>query len=418
MRKHIFTAILVACGMSAHAQGSLNIGNYDEIEEWDSPTSNLYEGSYWEVAPINFYLTNSGTQIILQKEQVADLAGQDITGLNLKYYCEGAYVEGDVHLTITLTEANRDDFFRDSENKNRYRCFDISCGSAAFDDDINIDTYSYDSMCGEVTLPFSHPFHYSGENNLVMTISATGISDTTDGGFYVNFFYAEGLDKQALVWASDKKTWDEVLSGSDGEDLYLPAFGVSTINAPVMQLTYESGDAPASTWQSYVPTRNEDLDFAEGTFDAYKVTDFSSEGVQIERVTKAKKGEPLVVRSRIVPSISPATGATAQADNLLQLSDGSVTSDGTLYCLAKKNGVYGFYRMEEGVRVPEGKVYLQVTSAANDFIAFSGETTGIHGVATEHKTSTDDYYYTLQGQRVVRPAQGVYIHQGKKVVIK
>ena len=34
------------------------------------------------------------------------------------------------------------------------------------------------------------------------------------------------------------------------------------------------------------------------------------------------------------------------------------------------------------------------------------------------KRIEDDAYYTLQGQKVVRPVKGVYIHRGKKVVMK
>ena len=30
----------------------------------------------------------------------------------------------------------------------------------------------------------------------------------------------------------------------------------------------------------------------------------------------------------------------------------------------------------------------------------------------------DDAYYTLQGMKVLRPTKGIYIHHGKKVVIK
>ena len=414
MKKTLFIAALLACGLTVLAQGSLSIGNYDEIEEGESPTtSNLYEGSYWEVAPINFYLTNSGTQVIYTQEQVADLAGKDITGIKLKYYSEGAYIAGDAHLTIYLTETNRSEFWKDSTTK-RYRCFDVSRTSAVFDSDINVDTYDYDYLCGEVVIPFDNTFHYSGNNNLVLTISASGVSDCTSGGFYVNFFYAEGMEDQALVWANDSKSWDEVLSGNDGENLYLPSFGVSVISAPVLQIDYTTGTEPEAIWFSYVPTQDEDLDLVG--FDAYKVTAFSTDAVSTERVAKAKKGEPLVVRSSIVPSISPATGVTKAADNLLQVSDGTVLSDGTLYCLANKSEGYGFYRIEPGVRVPENKVYLQADAEANEFMSFSGEASGIGTTYMDRRQ--DDNYYNLQGQRVSHPTKGVYIHHGQKEVVK
>ena len=46
-----------------------------------------------------------------------------------------------------------------------------------------------------------------------------------------------------------------------------------------------------------------------------------------------------------------------------------------------------------------------------------GETTGIDGVTTD-EDGTDDGYYNLNGQRVDNPQKGIYIHRGKKVIIK
>jgi hypothetical protein len=49
-------------------------------------------------------------------------------------------------------------------------------------------------------------------------------------------------------------------------------------------------------------------------------------------------------------------------------------------------------------------------------ISFDGETTGIDGVKRE--SITDDRYYNLKGQRVENPTKGLYIKNGKKVVVK
>ena len=51
----------------------------------------------------------------------------------------------------------------------------------------------------------------------------------------------------------------------------------------------------------------------------------------------------------------------------------------------------------------------------------TNEVTGIEGVEVDAKQSKDDkYYYTLSGQRLTgKPSQrGVYIHAGKKIVVK
>ena len=54
-------------------------------------------------------------------------------------------------------------------------------------------------------------------------------------------------------------------------------------------------------------------------------------------------------------------------------------------------------------------------AASNAKMVFRGETTGIKGVTVE--TANDDMY-DLQGRRIVNPDKGIYIKNGKKVVIK
>ena len=43
--------------------------------------------------------------------------------------------------------------------------------------------------------------------------------------------------------------------------------------------------------------------------------------------------------------------------------------------------------------------------------------TGINTLQTDN-TSLTDRYYNLQGQPVTNPTKGIYIHNGKKVVVK
>lgn len=49
----------------------------------------------------------------------------------------------------------------------------------------------------------------------------------------------------------------------------------------------------------------------------------------------------------------------------------------------------------------------------------TGTYTGISGVTVDKQTSADPYYYTLSGTRVSKPTQpGIYIHQGKKIIVR
>ena len=106
--------------------------------------------------------------------------------------------------------------------------------------------------------------------------------------------------------------------------------------------------------------------------------------------------------------------------NNLHVSDGTVTGDGTIYVLAKKSGVVGFYKLENGDKVPAGKAYLQISGGvalAPAFIGFGDGTTGIDNL-TPALSKDEEVYYDLQGRRVAQPPKGLYIVHGKKVIIK
>jgi len=72
-----------------------------------------------------------------------------------------------------------------------------------------------------------------------------------------------------------------------------------------------------------------------------------------------------------------------------------------------------------GVKIPAGKAYLNIPSLSRDFVGFDfgGEATAIDAVESV-KQPTDAAVYNLAGQRVSKPARGLYIMNGKKVIIK
>ena len=100
-----------------------------------------------------------------------------------------------------------------------------------------------------------------------------------------------------------------------------------------------------------------------------------------------------------------------------------VSGDYTNYVLANKGGNLGFYAVTDGSTLTAGKAYLplptdDLPTAAREFtlIFDDGETTEIMKVASQEKVSQG--YYDLQGRRVANPTSGLYIVNGKKVIIK
>ena len=87
------------------------------------------------------------------------------------------------------------------------------------------------------------------------------------------------------------------------------------------------------------------------------------------------------------------------------------------YILNNVGGVVAFYAAN-GQNVATNRAYLQTTTAnARISLNFDDETTtGI--IATLKDKETNSKVYNLNGQRVDNPAKGLYIVNGKKVIIK
>lgn len=90
---------------------------------------------------------------------------------------------------------------------------------------------------------------------------------------------------------------------------------------------------------------------------------------------------------------------------------------------------YSYLMLPRNIMVDNGQILDQ--SQDNDTKLFSksmvwfegidapmdNETTGISELKN-HVSNTDAAYYTLQGVKVAKPVKGIYIHQGKKVIVK
>ena len=108
----------------------------------------------------------------------------------------------------------------------------------------------------------------------------------------------------------------------------------------------------------------------------------------------------------------------------LQASDGIIKAANNLYyAFSTKNGVSGFYRVQNDLTIPKGKGYIQLNNASETkFFSFDGGdgTTGIGNMENIEKQIMLDNatIYNLAGQRVSKDYKGVIIVNGKKMVNK
>lgn len=108
---------------------------------------------------------------------------------------------------------------------------------------------------------------------------------------------------------------------------------------------------------------------------------------------------------------------TELTNNNLVAATADVPSDGAKYfALTKIGDKVGFALVEKDVVIPAGKAYLEVSKGtAAKFFSLDSEATGINSVKT---AKADGAYYTLEGVKTTKPVKGLYIHNGKKIVVK
>ena len=98
----------------------------------------------------------------------------------------------------------------------------------------------------------------------------------------------------------------------------------------------------------------------------------------------------------------------------------STESGKTNFILSKVADVLGFYKVNTaGSWCAAGTAYLKVATvnASRQFFGLDDETTAVNNVSTESANDAREYY-NLNGQRVMNPTKGLYIVNGKKVIIK
>ena len=199
---------------------------------------------------------------------------------------------------------------------------------------------------------------------------------------------------------------------------YMTLKNVSTVSVTVSDASYAT----------YVPTC--DLDFFATSIEAYKVKVNEKGKATLTKVDNVPAGTPVLLYKDggATEDIPVMTGAAAVTDNDLVAGTGAAvaTTDGeyTNMILNNVGGNIGFY-FAAGQTVAANRAYLHfATSLAPDaassrmVMVFGEETTGISDTTRLNNKEEITNIYNLSGQRVAQPTKGLYIVNGKKVIIK
>ena len=138
-----------------------------------------------------------------------------------------------------------------------------------------------------------------------------------------------------------------------------------------------------------------------------------------DAITVIPANAPVVIKGDEGTYYFPKTTADPSDVAGNKLNTGAVTADGTQYILANGTSGVGFYKATPETEIAAGVAYLVSPSGSAPYFIFGieGGTTGIDSVQGSEFTVNGEYY-NLAGQRVAQPTKGLYIVNGKKVVVK
>ena len=122
----------------------------------------------------------------------------------------------------------------------------------------------------------------------------------------------------------------------------------------------------------------------------------------------------------VITMTKTETNSTFQGTSSLNgtLTEINGNANGNIYVLNTGTKGAGFYKLAENGTVPANKAYLVYDGAAGarDYFLFD-ETTAISAPLVNSEEVNSEVY-DLQGRRVKNATKGVYIVNGRKVVIK
>lgn len=229
----LFIAAIAAISFSVQAQevkfGVLEVGDFSDGFE-------MYNGSYFDMAPTNFYLPHSAAQLLYTPDLLADLDGKEnvkITNLAFKFYCE-SYEEISRNMKVYLQETDAVEFATNDDGIKQF----FEYGNLALEDNYNVDLLNFycEDVKMDIPLSASAPFAFTPGKSLLVTIvfDASDNDNCTMGSDYAPF-YTSGIRGKAMTYYDN---WTSFLDYADFPDATVSHGCGVNVELPVTQIEY------------------------------------------------------------------------------------------------------------------------------------------------------------------------------------
>ena len=421
----------------------------------------VFDDSKKEKIPSSTVIDKKGLQVVLEK---ADENGNS-------WYLNVGQDENGEKLYLYASEKKKEESQNDDENQNTggfnmeemMEMFNPSSGLKVGTKagTANKEDASVDSLKATITIDANSiatiKFPTAENNNTIMLTSSFDMESMMEmfGGMGGNNEEEENPDEPT----GDDPNKEESTFDMGSFDMFMASFNTKKLGDENPTVDEETGEEKApkcfmpriyrfvpdpsynitigsTEWKTIVSYKDVSV---PDNVEAYIVTKVTPEKTQsvasLKPVKELKGGEPYLLHSTsgnyTLTLLTPNDPDELEAPkgNLLKKSDRQTSgkdATSTVYVLADKSLGVGFYKWIGG-ELGAGRVYLTGkahenpnTTNAHEFVGFFVDETG-EATAIE---SIDDFkanvgpFYDLQGRRVDNPTKGIYIVNGKKVIVK
>ena len=377
----------------------LNLSNFDTTNVTDM--SGMFAGCYLLTClDLSSFDTRNVTDMNEMFYYCTGLTSLDLSNFDTKNVTDMSYMFDGCHKLLSLDLSN----FDTTNVTNMSEMFS-GCGKLISLDLSNFDTRNV------------HWFNLS----YLPSLTSLRISSSLGNYFNNNSFYGIGSETSpCLINQPDGFDFGVDTSG----DYFVWNNGYFTLkdkSSDIINVTTDFG------YITYCSDRTLDFTNVEG-IKAYAVVDYDGNVTKLSRMSIVPFGTGMLLKADAgVYEVPHATGNKYVMNMLI----GEVKStwlspwegNKTNFVLANGYNGLGFYTLWESGYLAAHRAYLQVPSKSIDYgakfirIEFDDETTAIGDVTTQEENAQ---YYDLQGVRHQgKPTkQGIYIQNGKKVVVK
>ena len=245
-RFYMILAAIAALTLTAQAQIWDNI----EVGDWENPTT--YNGSYFDMAPTNFYVAHTGAQMLFTPDILANMNGKQNVVIKAMYFMfhDESFEEISRVVKIYFYETDATEFGLNEQGAKQF----FPLGEQVWEEEPIYDlSWNYGEDYS-IRFPMNYQFTPGKSLLVTMVFDAQDDDNCTSGSDYAPF-YTSGIRGKAMTYTNN---WTSFVDYAEGDNFPDVTTGCGTnVDLPLTRIQYTYDEAPvvdqvgAPTFEGY-----------------------------------------------------------------------------------------------------------------------------------------------------------------------